>query len=71
MIAYAYAKPAHTILDDRIMLSRKTTKTLIYYCDNLPLKVEILIEKENEQISETGSVSSALELFQTILTFTD
>lgn len=67
---YTQIRPENTILDDIIRLNRKTNNSNIYYCDNLPLQVEILRE-EDDDIAEIGKVTSALELYSTILTFMD
>ena len=69
--SYTHVRPENTILDDIIRLNRKTSKSSIYYCDNLPLQVEILQEDEDEEISEIGKITSALEIYSTILTFID
>jgi hypothetical protein len=67
--SHQYAKPDRTILDDTIHLSRKTTTSNLYDCDNLPLSVEIIRGKPDEDLAEHGTVASALELFSTVLTF--
>lgn len=64
-------KPAGTILSDIIRLSRRTSTSNVYLCDNLPLLVEVIRSKEDEFIAETGTVESALDLFSTVLSFTD
>jgi len=69
--SHQYARPDKTILNDVIRLGRKTQRAFIYSCDNLPLQIEILKLKDDEDINETGTVASSLELFQTILSFTD
>ena len=69
MQGHKYAKPAKTILDDVITQTRIKENSLVYNCDNLPLEIEILKQNKDEDYAETGSVSSALELFNTIITF--
>lgn len=68
--SFNYEKPNETILDDRIKVVTRNKMSQVYQCDNLPLQVEILKMKEHEDLSDYGTVSSALELFQTVLTFT-
>jgi hypothetical protein len=41
---------------------------MVYNTSNLPLKVEILKLNEDDTFSEEGSIMSALEVFQTIIT---
>ena len=68
---FPFKKPEKTILDDAIRVSRKSKNANIYYADNLPVQVEILKDNEYEDISDLGKISSALELYSTILTFTE
>lgn len=68
--SFNYEKPQDTLMDDRIKVTTKNKMSYVYTCDNLPLQVEILKNREYEDLSEYGTVSGALELFQTILTFT-
>jgi hypothetical protein len=68
MVQFPYSKPdKETILDDTIRLSRETAESFKYTCDNLPLNVEILKTKSDETIADSGTVSSALEMFSTVL----
>jgi hypothetical protein len=67
---FAYEKPKETILDDKISIASRGKSSYVYNCNNLPLNIEILKSKEHEDLSDYGTVSSALELFQTVLTFT-
>lgn len=70
MVQFPYSKPdGETILDDTIRLSRETEGSFKYTCDNLPLDVEILKMKKDETIAESGTVSSALEMFSTVLSW--
>jgi hypothetical protein len=69
--SHPYVKPDRTILDDVIRLSRKTTTANLYNCDNLPLDVEVIRTRDDEDIAEVGSVFGALELFSTLLSFSD
>jgi hypothetical protein len=66
---HTYAKPAKTILDDAITLTRTKENSLVYNCDNLPLEIEILKQNKEEDYAERGTVASSLELFNTIITF--
>lgn len=66
--SFSYARPAKTVLNDNIKLERTAGNSNIYSCKTLPLQIEVIKEKD-EFISETGTVSSAIELFSTILTF--
>ena len=67
--AFTQNRPQESVLDDIIRLNRKTGKSYIYNCDNLPLQVEILQQEDEDDLAELGKVSLALELYSTILTF--
>lgn len=69
ILAFPHNQPSKSILADRITLSSKSPKSNHYICDTLPLKVEILKEKEDEFLSDTGTVISALNIYNTIITF--
>lgn len=67
---HQYKKPENTVLDDVIRLVRKTSNSSIYNSDNLPIQVEIIHTKDDESIADTGTVSGAIELFSTVIEFT-
>jgi len=64
-----YQIPGENILHDRIKCVNETDTKWIYKCNNLPIQVDILVQKENENFASEGTVIGALELFQTILSF--
>lgn len=69
---FAYGHPeGNSILDDTIRLNRETKDSFKYTCDNLPLSVELLKMKEDENMAETGTVASALETFSCVLSFAE
>jgi len=69
---FAYGHPEGTsILDDTIRLNRETKDSFKYTCDNLPLNVELLKMREDENMAETGTVASALETFSCVLSFSE
>jgi len=63
-----YMIKGDSILNDRIKAVKETNTKMIYSTSNLPLKVEILKINENDTFSEEGSIISALEVFQTVVT---
>jgi hypothetical protein len=67
----SYQIKRENILFDVIRLQGENQGKAIYLPDTLPLKVEVLILKENENFSEEGTVLAALELYQTIISFTN
>lgn len=63
-----YMIKGDSILNDRIKAIKETNTKMIYSTSNLPLKVEILKLNEDDTFSEEGSIISALEVFQTVVT---
>jgi hypothetical protein len=63
-----YMIKGDSILNDRIKAIKETNTKMVYSTSNLPLKVEILKINEDDTFSEEGSIISALEVFQTVIT---
>jgi hypothetical protein len=63
-----YMIKGENILNDRIKVVKETSTKYIYNTTNLPLKVEILKLNEDDTFSEEGTIISALEVFQTVIT---
>lgn len=57
----------NNISDNINMIDEKRTH-YVYMAENLPLKIEILKIKPEDVFSERGTVTSALELYQTVVT---
>jgi hypothetical protein len=64
-----YTIPANSVLHDRIKCVSETPKKWIYKSNNLPIQLEVLIQKENENFAQEGTVIACLEMYQTILSF--
>lgn len=58
-------------LDKKISLIRKDEKQYLYHVDQLPISIVLLPTKKNRdfEYATTGSVTTALESYQTIVTF--
>lgn len=69
LLTFDYNRLDNTILHDRITLTRQLKNSILYDCDNLPLTVEILKNKEDEIFADQGTILSALETFQCLLQF--
>ena len=63
-----YQVPQDNILHDRIKCVNELDTKWIYNSQNIPIQIEVLIQKENENFAQEGTIIGALELFQTILT---
>jgi hypothetical protein len=55
-------------VSDNINLIDERRTHYIYVAENLPLKIEVLKIKPEDVFSERGTVTSALELYQTVVT---
>jgi hypothetical protein len=64
-----YTIPANSVLHDRIKCVSETPKKWIYTSNNLPIQLEVLVQKENESFAQEGTVIACLEMYQTIITF--
>jgi hypothetical protein len=78
--AKTYSVPKNTCLNDKIKKwidinntnrDKNLEPKVIYKPENLPLTVELLKMKDSDSFSDSGTVLSALELFQTILILED
>jgi hypothetical protein len=67
--SFSYSRPSNSILEDKIRVVARSKTSQTYECNNLPLQVEILKTNEYEDLADFGTVSSALELFQTVISF--
>jgi hypothetical protein len=63
-----YQVPQDNILHDRIKCVNETESKWVYNTQNIPVQIEVLVQKENENFAQEGTIIGALELFQTILT---
>ena len=59
--------PQNNITDPVNLIEEKRSHFL-YLPENLPVKIEVLKLKEDDSFARKGTVSSALELYQTVLT---
>jgi len=53
---------------DPVNLIEEKRSHFLYLPENLPIKIEVLKLKEDDNFARKGTVSSALELYQTVLT---
>lgn len=58
------------ILLDKIKLAEKRTDKNIYMCNNYPLQIELLFSKDNDSYSESGTIQSALDTYNCVVSFT-
>jgi len=64
----AYRITQENNISDNINLMDERRTHYIYVAENLPLKIEILKMKQDDVFSSKGTVTSALELYQTVVT---
>lgn len=59
----------NSILFDKIHLAEKRDDRWVYHSQQFPIQVELLIEKEDDRYSESGTIRSALDTFSCSMTF--
>jgi hypothetical protein len=57
------------IISSKINLVEKRDDRYVYFCDNIPLKIELLFTKNDESYSEFGTIQSALETYNCVVSF--
>ena len=57
----------NTILFDKIKVAHEYENKWVYVPDHLPLTVDVMLTKADENFAQEGTVVSALELFQTVI----
>ena len=62
-----YAVRRNTILFDKIKVAHEYENKWVYVPDHLPLTVDVMLTKADENFAQEGTVVSALELFQTVI----
>jgi len=62
-----YAVRRNTILFDKIKVAHEYENKWVYVPDHLPLTVDVMLTKPDENFAPEGTVVSALELFQTVI----
>lgn len=60
----------HSLLTDRIRLTEKKQDRNVYMSHTLPVKIELLYTGEDDSYSESGTIQSALDTYNCVLTFT-
>ena len=58
-------------ISDVVNLVDEKHSHFLYIPDNLPLKIEVLKLKNDDSFANKGTVMSALELYQTVLSITN
>ena len=57
------------LLSSKIKLNERGEDRYTYFCNDLPLKIELLCTENDKSYAENGTVSSALETYQCVLSF--
>jgi hypothetical protein len=58
-----------TTLTDKIQLQERREDRCVYHSTHYPIQIELLIEKENDVYSESGTIRSALDTYACVITF--
>ncbi len=64
------SKGLNFIVNDKILLQEKTNDKCIYLSQTLPLKVELLFTEHDDSYASTGTIQSALDTYNCVLSFT-
>jgi hypothetical protein len=62
-----YSIKKDNILFDKIKLGGELETKHIYIPDNLPITVELILKKSDQTFAQEGTVISAIQLFQTVI----
>lgn len=54
---------------DRIGIREKLKDRNVYYAEKTPIKIELLFDKDGSIFSETGTIQSALDTYNCVVTF--
>lgn len=68
---HSYIPKRHPAIDKKISLIRKDSQQYVYHVDQLPISIVLLPTKKNTDLeyATSGHVTTALESYQTIVTF--
>lgn len=58
------------VVSCKIKLSEKRDDRYVYFTDSIPIKIELLFTKNDDSYAEFGTVQSALETYNCVITFT-
>jgi hypothetical protein len=59
-----------SIVASKIKLSQKRDDRYVYFAENVPLTVELLFTKNEDSYAESGTIQSALDTYNCVLSFT-
>jgi len=59
-----------TVIASKIKLSEKRDDRYVYFTDSAPVKVELLFTKNDDSYAEFGTIQSALETYNCVVSFT-
>lgn len=57
------------LMFEKIFLSEEKEDRNIYLCNNLPIKIELLFTKDDDTYSNNGTVQSALDTYNCVISF--
>lgn len=67
--SHSYVTTKNTPLNCDIFLKDKNNNSINYYCKKYPINVELLYTEKNNEYQKEGTLISAIETYQTIITF--
>lgn len=66
---HSYITTQHTELNCDIKFTNKKDNSISYICDKLSLNIELLYNNINKEYQKEGTLLSAVETYETIITF--
>lgn len=58
------------IISSKIKLAEKRSDRYVYFTDNAPVRVELLFTKNDDSYAEFGTIQSALDTYNCVVSFT-
>lgn len=58
------------VVASKIKLSEKRSDRYVYFADSVPVKVELLFTKNDDSYAEFGTIQSALDTYNCVISFT-
>lgn len=67
--SHSYTSTKKTPLNCDIYFKDKNNNSINYYCKKYPINIELLYTEKNNEYQKEGTLISAIETYQTIITF--
>ncbi len=65
-----YKQKSNKLLTDKINVIQKTPEKYIYMSSHFPLRIELLLTKNDQTYANSGTIHSAIEMYNSVFSFT-